>query len=98
MLIHWNELKKLPVYTKMGMRLGRISGMELDAESHLIRAYFVRKDFLSNELSISRNQIISIGKDKVVVEDGVVSDMLAEQSGVVAREEIAPISMSEIKN
>lgn len=98
MLINWNELKKLPVYTKLGMRLGRVSGMELDVESHLVRTYFVRKDFLSDELSISRSQIVSIDKDKVVVEDGAVSDAARESSGAVAREEIAPISMSEIKN
>lgn len=98
MLIRWSELKKLPVFTKLGLRLGRVSGMELDIDNHLVRAYFVRKDFLSDELSIARSQVISIDKDKMVVEDGAVKEAAEEAARAAVREEAAPISMSELEN
>lgn len=71
MLIRWNQLKKIPVYTQSGLYLGKVSGLEIDLESHIIRAYFVRK-VLAPELSIHREQVVSITIEKMTVEDGVV--------------------------
>lgn len=74
MLIRWNQLKKIPVYTQSGFYLGKVSGLEIDLESHIIRAYFVRKNIIESVLSISREQVISITAEKLTVEDAFVRD------------------------
>lgn len=74
MLIRWSALKKLPVYTRIGIYLGKVNGFEMDAESHIIRAYFVRKNIIEPVLSISREQVISITAEKLTVEDTFVRD------------------------
>ena len=98
MLILFKDLKKLPVYTKSGIFLGRITGMELEAESHLVRAYFVRKAFLGSELSISRTQVLSVTSEKVTVLDSAVKAGEAEEEKITVRQETVPISMSEMEN
>lgn len=74
MLVDWGKLKKLPVYTHGGLYLGKVNGFEMDAESHIIRAYFVRKNIIEPVLSISREQVISITAEKLTVEDAFVRD------------------------
>lgn len=76
MLVDWGKLKKLPVYTRSGLYLGKVNGFEMDAESHIIRAYFVRKNIIEPVLSISREQVISITAEKLTVEDAFVRDPL----------------------
>lgn len=98
MLILFKDLKKLPVYTKSGIFLGHITGMELEAESHLVRTYFVRKAFLGSELAISRTQVLSITSERVIVLDSAVKESEAEEEKMPVRQEAVPISMSEMEN
>ncbi len=95
MLIRWSDLRKIPVYTRSGAYLGRITGMEIETESHLARAYFVRKAFLADTLSINREQIVSITSERVTVDDGLVKEAAAEKKKVLIQEEISPVSMSK---
>ncbi len=74
MLIRWNKLKELPVHTAGGIFLGKVIGFELEAETHLVRAYFVKK-ILGPEFSIGREQVISITAEKMIVEDSFVKEM-----------------------
>lgn len=80
MLIRWKQLKKIPVYTESGLHLGKVVGLEIDLESHIIRAYFVRKMF-APELSIHREQVLSITIEKMTVEDGAVKGEAYEFAG-----------------
>ncbi|MBI2098857.1 PRC-barrel domain-containing protein [Candidatus Uhrbacteria bacterium] len=73
MLIPFRDLKKLPVYTRSGIFLGKIVGFELEAEAHLVRVYFVRK-ILGPELAISREQVVSITAEKMTVEDTFIKE------------------------
>lgn len=97
MLINWNQLKKIPVYTQSGTNLGRVAGFEVDVDSHTIRAYFVRK-ILRPELSIHREQVISITSQRMTVEDGVVREGGLEQKIIKVKEEASPVPMSQLEN
>lgn len=73
-------LLKLPVETKSGMRLGRVSGFEFDAESQAILRYRVRPHGLSarllkKPLLVARGQVLSIDAEKMVVDDDVEKAM-----------------------
>lgn len=98
MLILFKHLKKLPVYTKSGIFLGRVAGMELETESHLVRTYFVRKAFLGSELAISRTQVLSITSEKIIVLDSAVKESGTEEEKISVRQEAVPISMSKMEN
>lgn len=76
MLVDWSKLKKLPVSTSSGLYLGQVNGFEMDADSHIIRAYFVRKNILEPILSISREQVISITTEKLIVEDAFIRESI----------------------
>lgn len=74
MLINFKQLKRLPVETESGQRMGAISDVILDIDSHNVRQYEVKSGGLQRvfekELLISPSQIISISKDKIIVMDG----------------------------
>jgi len=70
------DLKHLPVYTKSGFFLGKIKEAEIDSETQQIIKYFVSsanplKNVLAEELIISSSQVISLNKEKMVVDDNV---------------------------
>lgn len=67
---------RLPVYTASGVRLGRVSGFEFEAESQTIVRYVVRRSFFGSTLLIHRNQVISFDANQLTVEDLVVSQKI----------------------
>lgn len=72
MRILHSALKKLRVETVLGIYLGRVRDIELDAESHLVVRYIVKKWTNSAEYLIHRNQIVRIEEKRMVVEDAVI--------------------------
>lgn len=81
MRINSKDLLSLPVETKSGERLGKVASFEIDCETHLIVNYYVRslKDLLfKDELIISPSQVISISKEKMIVEDAVIKDKIKD--------------------
>ncbi len=72
MRILHSALKKLRVETVLGTYLGRVRDIELDAESHLVVRYLVKKWANSTEYLIHRNQIVRIEEKRMVVEDAVI--------------------------
>lgn len=74
-----NELINLPVLTKSGQTLGRVSDFEIDSLSQKILKYYVKsnsliKGLLARELMVAAEQVISITKEKMVVEDNLVKE------------------------
>lgn len=74
-----NELINLPVLTKSGQALGRVSDFEIDPLSQKILKYYVKsnnliKELLVQELVVAAEQVISITKEKMVVEDNLVKE------------------------
>lgn len=78
MIIPWENLNNLPVETRSGQGVGRVIGCDVETELSVVKNYRVKsrgiiKGLLANELIISREQVISITKEKMVVEDAVIA-------------------------
>ena len=71
------DIINLPVYTEMGQHLGRVVDFEFESNTQTIINYHVRsrdiiKELLSSDLIINREQVVSITKEKMIVEDNVI--------------------------
>ena len=74
--MRYTNLINLPVFTQSNQLLGKISDFEIDPDSQSILRYYIKshkliKALLSKQLVVHRSQVISIDKEKMVVEDAV---------------------------
>jgi len=81
------ELINLPVYTQGEQHLGKIVDFELEPTSQTVEKYYIKsqdiiKNLLQKELLISKDQVVSISHDRMVVEDSVVKEKV---KGVVKK-------------
>jgi sporulation protein YlmC with PRC-barrel domain len=88
MILKKNDLINLPVYTRSNQHLGRVADFEVDPQTQQIVRYEVKSggiigDLLSKELLVSREQVVSISPEKMVVEDTAVP--YAEQKKEAAK-------------
>ncbi len=88
MILKNNDLINLPVYTRSNQHLGRVAGFEIDQQTQQIVRYEVKSggiisDLLSKKLLVSREQVVSINSEKMVVEDTAVP--YAEQKRETAK-------------
>ncbi len=80
MLINTDQLFHIPVETADGHNLGHVVCLEIDIESQSIMQYQVRPtgivaSVLRNvDLLIHRNQVVSLTKDKMIVDSTVLRD------------------------
>lgn len=80
MLISSKNLLGLPVFTKLGQELGKISGFDLDIDTQSITKYYVKKHSIlaellgERDLLIDQSQVVSISKEKMIVEDSVIEE------------------------
>lgn len=77
MILNYKQLIDLPVYTEKGQHLGRISCFDINSTAQNIVKYYVKpesfiKELIAKELIIDAGQVISIDKNKMVVEENVV--------------------------
>lgn len=89
-----NELIGLPVYTQSGQYLGKVSDFELEATSQTIVRYHIRskdiiKELLQKELLISKEQVVSLSSQKMIVEDNVIRE---EETKKAAFKKAVPVS------
>lgn len=73
------ELRGLPVETKSGDKLGKITGFTIDPSSHRITEYSVKPHpslpkIIEQELLIGADQVLSLDNEKMVVDDLVIKD------------------------
>jgi uncharacterized protein YrrD len=88
MIIPWDNLINLSVETESGNALGAVSGVDIETEAHAIKSYRVKskgiiKGLLNDELLISSTQVISIDKDKMVVDDNAVREKILNAKKIV---------------
>lgn len=74
MIVDLKHLLGLSVETKSGEHIGRIHAVLMDVESQTVAQYEVRrpgilKEFLAPDLLVHRNQVLSLTKEKMVVDD-----------------------------
>ncbi|MDD4995267.1 MAG: PRC-barrel domain-containing protein [Patescibacteria group bacterium] len=105
MIIPWEKLKNLPVETQSGERLGRMSGFDLSSDGQDIKTYRVKsrgiiKGLMNGELLISREQVVSINDERLIVPDALVTEKNALRSEVASRvtAESAPATQSRISS
>lgn len=70
------EIINLPVFTESGQYLGKIVDIELDDAAEVALRYIVKssnpiKRIFEKTLIIHRSQVVSIDKEKMIVEDSV---------------------------
>ncbi|MEK9152343.1 MAG: PRC-barrel domain-containing protein [Patescibacteria group bacterium] len=73
-----SQLRGLPVFTKSGGRVGKVSGFVLDPAAHSVSRYLVRRGrslsrLLPEELAVSPVQVVSLDEEKMVVIDAVIA-------------------------
>lgn len=83
-----NEVVGLNVETVRGFKLGRIRRIEVDTETQQIQKYWIRSSWLlgrfSKTLIIHRDRVVSLRKDKMVVEDLEVREVLRQEGAVTS--------------
>src|SRR3989338_1160191 len=89
MLLTHDKILNLPVYARSGQYLGHIHGFDVEVESQTIHRYRVKSGLAINpfakELIIGREQIISIGPDKMIVDDAVYTRVAKEDNAAKKR-------------
>lgn len=85
------QLRGIPVETKRGQRVGRLSGFVIDPRTHAVAQYVVSKNrFLSalipGELLIHSTQVISLDNEKMIVVDGAVEEKISEALKIPSRQ------------
>ncbi|MEK7164472.1 MAG: hypothetical protein AAB779_00850 [Patescibacteria group bacterium] len=85
MLLQHKQLVGLLVETQSGEKLGRVDGFNLETDAHFIHQYLVKpaglSKIFSHELIISRNQVISLSAEKMVVDDLVYKTLAKNIAG-----------------
>ncbi len=79
MLISYNNLKSLPVYTKSNTYLGKVSDLVIDIDSHFVLKYETKPRVSRKKYLISRDQILEITSEKIIVADAVLTEIVRVQ-------------------
>ena len=77
MLIHSQNLTKLPVVTDTGRELGQVTSFLIDIDTQSIMTYLVKppnfiKGLFTGHLEISRGQVIEITNEHLLIEDSAI--------------------------
>ena len=75
MLINVRKLIGLPVFTQSGEKLGEVSDVNLDIESHVVREYLIKKNFFNKSSHIIKpNQVRQVTAEKMIVDDCFIKE------------------------
>lgn len=82
MLLKHEQLIGLPVETVSGQLLGKIHGFVIQLETQAIFQYQIKPigltGFFAKDLLINHNQVVSINKEKMLVDDLVYKQIESE--------------------
>ena len=94
MLISNEKLIDLPVHTLSGQHLGKIHSFTIEADSQFIKKYFVKPsgvvNIFSKDLTIDKEQVIDITKDKMIVDDSVYTFLSKEEIKKQTKKKLSP--------
>ncbi len=96
MRIDSKQFKNLPVETKSGLKLGNVKDFVLETDGQSILQYEVGGLFGKKYL-ISREQVLSIGNEKIIVDDEVITAEkdLSLSEGKNEKIDMEPVAMRE---
>lgn len=88
MLLDIKDILNLPVETQSGVRLGKVENVSIEVETQSAYQYQIKPAGISHlfdaaGLLIHRDQVLSISKEKMVVEDSM--EAVAESKGTLAK-------------
>ncbi|OIO51986.1 hypothetical protein COY93_02010 [Candidatus Uhrbacteria bacterium CG_4_10_14_0_8_um_filter_58_22] len=74
-----SQLRGVPAFTEDGRRIGRLVGLVVDAATHEVVQYAVRRSValarpLPSELLVDRRQVVSLDDRSLVVRDAAVAE------------------------
>jgi len=103
MKINYKQLIGLPVTTELGKYVGRVTGFELNSETHQIFKYEVRTGELlvkifGEQLLIAPEQVVKITSSEMIVEDTTQRETACDKLDVKQRSilsDTSPVSMSK---
>lgn len=72
MRLNFKQLKKLPVETMSGTRIGKVQDIVMDLDDHGVVQYIVKSSLGSEEYTIGRDQIARFEEKRIVVYDTVI--------------------------
>lgn len=104
MVIPNKQLINLPVFTEKGQHLGKISSFGIETSTQSIIKYYVKpenfiKELVEKELIVSAEQVISINKEKMVVEDNIVKETEEEiKKAQLAKNNVAAVPINNAIN
>lgn len=91
MLINCKKLINLPVYTKSGDYLGKVSDCDMDIESFVVQKFTVRKLLAASSLLVAKDQVLAITLQKMIVSDALVRKFAANENPALGVENIEPV-------
>lgn len=98
MIINLRQLKKLPVYTKSGTKLGKIVDINFLVDTHSVHQYVIRPNFFGRILLVATNQVIEINDEKMIVEDAAVPESLKTHKNFTSDKILGGVATTEMDN
>lgn len=88
MQIEFDSLKKLQVYTKNEVYLGKIISLDIDLINHRVKNYHVSKGTglvkaFVPPLLVNPEKIIEITSEKIIVDDALAKQNVEEESASI---------------
>jgi sporulation protein YlmC with PRC-barrel domain len=85
MTLHHKNLLNLPVYTQNGTRLGYVVSFEIDELDQRIIGYNIKTHvglvgLFDKQLIVGPQQVIRLSREKLVVEDAIMKQPVANQA------------------
>lgn len=77
MKIEFSKLKKISVFTKSEVKLGKIKNAIINIDSHCIDNYEISANILAQKLLINPSQILSVSEKKIIVADNIEDQKVA---------------------
>lgn len=81
MTINSKDIAGIPVFTKMGLLLGKCSSVDIDADTGRLESIRIKSGVLTEEHVVSWASIIELNPEKIIVADGIIpaaSSVLAQ--------------------
>lgn len=90
MVLNHKQIVNLPVYTKTETRVGFISHFDVDELEQKIVRYYIKPhqgiaSMFGSELLVSPKQVISITREKMIVDDLAIKQTFEENERVVSK-------------
>ncbi|MCC7523123.1 PRC-barrel domain-containing protein [Candidatus Uhrbacteria bacterium] len=72
MIINSKDISGIPVFTKLGIPLGKCSSLDIDADTGRLESIRIKSGVLTEEHVVAWNSIIEMSPEKIIVADGII--------------------------